>query len=108
VQDALAAGVALSLTTSVAASPPVLRAERDVPRSAGAYALYLRANQLAHEVTLARLGAHDRAAIELRRVVDAGFWRDMTFVRDSWLDPVRSRPDVSQLFEEARDHDLQC
>jgi hypothetical protein len=54
--------------------------------------------------TLARLGAHDRAAIELRRVVDGGFWCYTTFVRDSWLDPVRSRSDVSQLFEEAREH----
>jgi DNA-binding winged helix-turn-helix (wHTH) protein/tetratricopeptide (TPR) repeat protein len=54
--------------------------------------------------TLARLGAHDRAAIELRRVVDGGFWCYTTFVRDSWLDPVRGRSDVSQLFEEAREH----
>lgn len=52
--------------------------------------------------TFARLGAHDRAAVELRRVIDGGFWCYDTFMRDPWLNPVRSRPDVRQLLEQAR------
>jgi DNA-binding winged helix-turn-helix (wHTH) protein/tetratricopeptide (TPR) repeat protein len=54
--------------------------------------------------TLVRLGAYDRAAIELRRVVDGGFWCYHTFIRDPWLEPIRSRTDVSQLFNVAREH----
>jgi tetratricopeptide (TPR) repeat protein len=41
--------------------------------------------------TFVRLGAHDRAAIELRRVVDEGFWCYETFMRDPWLNPIRNR-----------------
>jgi DNA-binding winged helix-turn-helix (wHTH) protein len=51
VQDAIAARVATSLAASVGANPPPVRPERDVPANAGAYAFYLRANQLAYEVT---------------------------------------------------------
>jgi eukaryotic-like serine/threonine-protein kinase len=54
--------------------------------------------------TLARLGAHDAAARGLRRVVDGGFWCYDTFVRDTWLDAVRGRPDVRQLLDDARNH----
>ena len=54
--------------------------------------------------TFVRLGAHDRAAIELRRVVDGGFWCYDTFMRDPWLDPIRGRADVRQLLDVAREH----
>ena len=33
---------------------------------------------------LVPLGAHERAAFELRRVVNGGFWCYDTFVRDPW------------------------
>ena len=52
---------------------------------------------------LVPLGAHERAAFELRRVVNGGFWCYDTFVRDPWLDPLRGRADVRQLFEQARE-----
>jgi tetratricopeptide (TPR) repeat protein len=54
--------------------------------------------------TLVRLGSHDRGVIELRRVVDEGFWCYDTFIRDPWLDPIRGRSDVRQLLEETREH----
>jgi hypothetical protein len=53
--------------------------------------------------TFVRLGAHDRAVIELRRVVNGGFWCYDAFMRDPWLDPIRIRSDVRQLFREAHD-----
>jgi DNA-binding winged helix-turn-helix (wHTH) protein/tetratricopeptide (TPR) repeat protein len=53
--------------------------------------------------TLVRLGAHDRGVTELRRVVNEGFWCYDTFVRDPWLDPIRGRSDVRELFEETRE-----
>ena len=53
--------------------------------------------------TLVRLGAHDRGVTELRRVVNEGFWCYDTFVRDRWLDPIRGRSDVRELFEETRE-----
>jgi len=53
--------------------------------------------------TFARLGAHDRAAAELRRVVDGGFWCHETFLRDPWLDSVRGRSDVRPVLEQARE-----
>jgi TolB-like protein len=58
--------------------------------------------------TFARLGAGDRAALELRRVVDGGFWCYDAFVRDRWLDPIRGRPDVLAALEEARDRAERC
>jgi hypothetical protein len=54
--------------------------------------------------TLVRLGAHDRGVIELRRVIDEGFWCYDTFIRDPWLSPVRGRADVRHLLENAREH----
>jgi TolB-like protein len=51
VQDAIAVRVATSLAVSVGASPVPVAPERDAPANAGAYAFYLRANQLAHEVS---------------------------------------------------------
>jgi DNA-binding winged helix-turn-helix (wHTH) protein/tetratricopeptide (TPR) repeat protein len=53
--------------------------------------------------TFVRLGAHDRAVIELRRVVNGGFWCYDAFMRDPWLDPIRGRSDVRQLLREAHD-----
>ena len=53
--------------------------------------------------TFARLGAHDRAAAELRRVVDGGFWCHETFLRDPWLESVRGRSDVRSVLEQARE-----
>jgi hypothetical protein len=53
--------------------------------------------------TFVRLGAHDRAVIELRRVVKGGFWCYDAFMRDPWLDPIRGRSDVRQLLREAHD-----
>ena len=58
--------------------------------------------------TFARLGAGDRAALELRRVVDGGFWCYDAFVGDRWLDPIRGRPDVLAALEEARDRAERC
>lgn len=52
--------------------------------------------------TFARLGAHDRAAAELRRVVDGGFWCHETLLRDPWLESIRGRPDLRPVFEQAR------
>jgi TolB-like protein len=54
--------------------------------------------------TFARLGDHDRAASELGRVVDGGFWCFGAFMRDPWLEPVRNRGDVRQLLERAKKH----
>lgn len=54
--------------------------------------------------TFARLGAHDRAARELRRVVDGGFWCHAALSRDPWLEPIRNRPDVTDVLEDARAH----
>jgi len=54
--------------------------------------------------TLVRLGAHDRGAIELRRVIREGFWCYDIFMRDPWLDPIRGRPDVREPLAEAREH----
>jgi hypothetical protein len=52
--------------------------------------------------TFARLGESDRAAHELGRVVDGGFWCHDAFARDPWLDTIRGRADVQSLFERAR------
>jgi tetratricopeptide (TPR) repeat protein len=52
--------------------------------------------------TFARLGEHDRAARELQRVVDGGFWCDEALVRDPWLAPIRGRDDVRSSIERAR------
>jgi hypothetical protein len=54
--------------------------------------------------TLVRLEAHERAVIELGRVVNGGFWCYDAFARDRWLDPIRGRADVRQLLEQARGH----
>jgi TolB-like protein/Tfp pilus assembly protein PilF len=52
-QDAVAGHVARALPASMAAAPAAVSAEpvRDTPKNAGAYAFYLRANQLAYEVS---------------------------------------------------------
>jgi hypothetical protein len=52
--------------------------------------------------TLARLGDYNRAAVELRRVVAAGFWCVDAFIRDPWLDPIRRRADVIEVLDDAR------
>jgi hypothetical protein len=52
--------------------------------------------------TYARLSDHDRAARELQRVVDGGFWCYEAFVRDPWLAPIRGRADVASSIEGAR------
>jgi TolB-like protein/tetratricopeptide (TPR) repeat protein len=51
--------------------------------------------------TFARLGEHDRAARELQRVVDGGFWCCDAFVRDPWLAPIRSCDEVVSSLERA-------
>jgi TolB-like protein/tetratricopeptide (TPR) repeat protein len=51
--------------------------------------------------TLARLGEGDRAALELARVVDGGFWCADTFARDPWLDAIRGRRDVQRTLKRA-------
>lgn len=58
--------------------------------------------------TFARLGAGDRAVVELRRVVDGGFWCYDALIRDRWLDPIRSRPEARAALEEARDRAERC
>ena len=50
-QDAVAAHVARTLPGSVVATHAGAQIRRDVPNSAGGYAFYLRANQLAYEVS---------------------------------------------------------
>ena len=50
--------------------------------------------------TFARLGAGDRAVVELRPVVDGGFWCYDALIRDRWLDPIRSRPEARAALEE--------
>jgi eukaryotic-like serine/threonine-protein kinase len=54
--------------------------------------------------TFARLGARDRAARELGRVVDGGFWCYDVFVDDPWLDQIRDREDVRELLARAHHH----
>ena len=50
-QDTVAARVALSLSARVGAARPSSRSEPGAPKNAGAYAFYLRANQLAYEAS---------------------------------------------------------
>jgi serine/threonine-protein kinase len=52
--------------------------------------------------SFARLGAADRAARELTRVVDGGFWSVDTFDHDAWLQPIRDRADVQAVLDRAR------
>lgn len=52
--------------------------------------------------TLARLEAYDHAVEELARVVRGGFWCHQAFVRDPWLAPLRERPDVRAIIDDAR------
>jgi serine/threonine protein kinase len=52
--------------------------------------------------SFARLGLADRAARELTRVVDGGFWTSETFDRDPWLDSIRDRADVRVVLGRAR------
>ena len=58
--------------------------------------------------TFARLGEADRAANELDRVVEGGFWCYDAFVHDRWLDPIRHRADVGQLLARAHEHVVQA
>jgi hypothetical protein len=44
----------------------------------------------------------DRAARELTRVVDGGFWASETFDRDPWLNSIRGRADVRVVLDRAR------
>jgi hypothetical protein len=52
--------------------------------------------------SFARLGFADRAARELTRVVDGGFWSCETFDRDPWLDSIRDRADVRVVLDRAQ------
>jgi tetratricopeptide (TPR) repeat protein len=52
--------------------------------------------------SFARLGLTDRAARELTRVVDGGFWASETFDRDPWLNSIRGRADVRVVLDRAR------
>ena len=52
--------------------------------------------------TLVRLDEYEQAVVELARVVRGGFWCHQVFVRDPWLAPVRERPEVRAIIDDAR------
>ena len=91
-QDAVAAHVARALAASVGAVPPAPRAERDVPKNAGAYAFYLRANQLAYEVSrwaegagsvsrVPRSGSRLRTSVGAAGALGAAAWQVLLVAR---------------------------
>ena len=52
---------------------------------------------------LSHAGATDRAREALQQSIDGGFFCHAAFVRDPWLDPIRSRPDVAALLRRAEE-----